>query len=96
MLTTDRFAQPDLDNLVQNVETVELDLEMAMDDSEKKELEDAKASKTWRALRLAAKNKLSLLDKVEDGKNLMALIQPHGGNTIEGGEMTAVGGGMEE
>lgn len=92
-LTALRITRPDFDHLVRDVAGVELDLEMAMTDEEKMQLEDAKASKTWRALRLAAKTKLSLLDKVDDGKNLKALL-PHGGSNIEGGEVTAVGGGI--
>lgn len=49
---------------------------MAMTEDEKETLQDAIASKTWRALRLASKNKLSLFDKIEDGKKLKRLIQP--------------------
>jgi THO complex subunit 1 len=58
------------------VQAVDLDLEMANTDEEKQSLEDAKMSKTWRALRLMSKTKLSLFDKVDDGRNLECFIQP--------------------
>jgi THO complex subunit 1 len=82
---------------VDAVETAELNLEFASNDEEKSKLHDAKASKTWRALRLASKTKLSLFDKVDDGRDLKCFIEeaPHGSSNIEGGEMTAEGGGQE-
>jgi THO complex subunit 1 len=53
-----------------------------------------KTSKTWRALRLASKTRLSLFDKVDDGRNLQCLVQPDSDESnIGGGEMTAEGGG---
>jgi len=76
ILTTTRHVLPSADSLVKEVETVELDLEMAMDDEEKQTLEDAKSTKTWRLLRIASKSNLGRFDKVEDGKNLSRLVQP--------------------
>jgi THO complex subunit 1 len=82
---------------VKDVLAIELDLEMASTDEETKKLQDAKASKTWRALRLASKTKLSLFDKVDDGRNLRCFVEPPSlvASNIEGGEMTAEGGGEE-
>jgi len=77
------------------VASAELDLEMAMTDTDKETLQNSKASKTWRALRLASKTKLSLFDKVDDGRNLQCFVELSGDRNIEGGEMTAEGGGVE-
>lgn len=51
-----------------------------MTDEDKHNLQEAKASKTWRALRIASKDRLSLFDKIDDGKQLEALFEPEGGD----------------
>ena len=55
-------------------------------------LVDAKASKTWRTLRMASKSKLNLFDKVDDGRNLKVLIEapPEAkpDDRIENGDLT--------
>ena len=53
----------------------DFNIEMAQTSEEKDEAVKAKASKTWRTLRLAARTKLNLLDKIEDGKNLRVLFE---------------------
>lgn len=47
---------------------------MAVTDEEKATLEEARASKTWRMLRLAARDKLSHFDRIDDGRALGALF----------------------
>lgn len=42
-------------------------------------LREAGASKTWRALRIASKDRLSMFDKIDDYKQLGALFQPEAG-----------------
>jgi THO complex subunit 1 len=85
---------PNAEALVKDVQAVELDLEMAMTDEEKQLLQESKTSKTWRALRLASKTRLSLFDQVDDGRNLQCLVQPQGTESnIEGGEY---GGGGDD
>lgn len=49
---------------------------MAKTGEEKQQASDARASKLWRALRVASKSKLNLFDKIDDGNNLQALFQP--------------------
>jgi len=88
---------PNAEMLVKDVANAELDLEMAMTDEEKQELQEAKTSKTWRALRLASKTKLNLFDQVDDGRNLQCLVQPQGAESnIEGGEGTVEDGGEDD
>jgi THO complex subunit 1 len=93
-LTADRIILPDAEVLVKDVQAVELDLDMAFTDEEKQQLQESKTSKTWRALRLASKTKLSLFDQVDDGQNLQCLVQSQGPDSnIEGGEY---GGGGDD
>lgn len=53
----------------------DFNIDMAKDDEEKEQSIKAKASKTWRTLRIASRSKLSQLDKIEDGKNLKVLFE---------------------
>lgn len=73
-LTAVRYKLPSEESYIKDVENTELDFEMAMTDEEKQKLEETKASQTWCLLRLATKNKLGFLDKVDDGRNLKALL----------------------
>ncbi|KAK2742849.1 hypothetical protein FQN55_007633 [Onygenales sp. PD_40] len=72
---SDRFTTPEPDSYMRDIEGDELDLEMAMTDEEKEQLAKAKASKTWRTLRLSSRSKLNLFDKIEDGNNLKVLFE---------------------
>jgi len=77
-----RYTLPEPQSLVQDVAAVELDMEMAMTEDEKRSLQETMAGKTWRTLRIAARNKLSMFDQLGDGKKLHDLFQqPSGGYT---------------
>lgn len=68
---------------------------MAMTDEEKLSFEAAKASKTWRALRVATRVSFDLLDKVEHGKNLEDVLKQRGAVhklVNEGGEVAGSDG----
>ncbi|EON65357.1 hypothetical protein W97_04595 [Coniosporium apollinis CBS 100218] len=68
-------AVPSAEFFVKEIQMYELDLEMAATEDEKQKLQDDILGTTWRALRVAARDKLSLFDKVDDGKNLQRLLQ---------------------
>lgn len=67
---------------------IDMDLEMANSDAEKRELEGRKASYVWRGLRAASQNQLSSFDKIEHGKGLEAL-QPAPSKSEITGDNTA-------
>jgi THO complex subunit 1 len=70
----DRYQVPDLSTFRRPIEDDQFDLEMGRTDEEKSLASNAKASKLWRALRIASKSKLAILEKLDDGKNLDALF----------------------
>lgn len=72
----DRYVVPSAESFAEAVAGIELDMDLAMTEQEKENLGEAKTSKTWRALRIASKDKLSLFDRIEDGKSLERLFQP--------------------
>ncbi|DAA72857.1 TPA_exp: Uncharacterized protein A8136_5387 [Trichophyton benhamiae CBS 112371] len=70
-----RFSTPSLDFYMSGITDDDFNIDMAKDDEEKEQSIKAKASKTWRTLRIASRSKLSQLDKIEDGKNLKVLFE---------------------
>ncbi|KAI9669650.1 MAG: hypothetical protein M1831_007346 [Alyxoria varia] len=73
-----RFADPKLESLVDEAKTVDLDLEMADRDRDQEEwaqLISQRASKTWKALRLAFKKSIRKLDGTEEEKNIDSLLE---------------------
>ncbi len=75
LLISPRSAAPPADSLLSGIANDELDFEMAMTDEDKQLYTNAKASKTWRALRIASRNKLKRFDEVQDGNNLKTLFE---------------------
>ena len=72
----DRYSIPKLESFERPLMDDEFDMEMARTDDEKRTATDAKASKLWRTLRIAAKTRLNRLDDIDDGNNLKALFAP--------------------
>ncbi|KAL8962039.1 MAG: hypothetical protein Q9193_001496 [Seirophora villosa] len=72
----ERYALPKVEDYKAPIMEDEFDIEMAKTEEEKEAAGTAKASKMWRALRLASKNRMNMFDKIEDGKDLGALFDP--------------------
>ncbi|KAI0190301.1 THO complex subunit 1 transcription elongation factor-domain-containing protein [Astrocystis sublimbata] len=70
-----RWKLPNLDEFRDKIATDDLDLDFANTEKEKAQLLESKASKTWRALRIAKRHKLAAFDKIEDWKNVEAIFQ---------------------
>lgn len=60
-----RYQVPAIDTFKGKIELDEMDIDMARDEESKNVALDSKASKTWRALRIAGTTKLAAFDKVE-------------------------------
>lgn len=65
-----------MDQLMDGIKTDELDLDMAMTESETERLGNAMENKRWRLLRQTRAKRLDLLDKVEPGKDLDGVFRP--------------------
>ncbi|KAJ6124966.1 THO complex subunit THOC1 [Penicillium samsonianum] len=72
---SDRYSVPSADSFLKGIMDDEMDIDMAMTDEDKAIAEGAKASKSWRILRLAAKGKLAAFDKIGEGNNLQVLFE---------------------
>ncbi|CAF9934405.1 hypothetical protein IMSHALPRED_009699 [Imshaugia aleurites] len=73
---SERYTIPTADSFRGPIAEDDFDIDMAKTGEEKQQASDARASKLWRALRVASKSKLNLFDKIDDGNNLQALFQP--------------------
>ena len=72
---SDRYSIPSIESFRGPIAEDDFDLRMANNDEEKQRAEEARASKYWRILRIASKNKLGMFDKIDDGSSIEALFQ---------------------
>ncbi|KAK7519688.1 nuclear matrix protein [Phyllosticta citriasiana] len=76
----DRYRLPTAEKLYSAAQEDDRKAEEAgADEDAGRALREARASKTWRALRMASKDRLSMFDKIDDYKQLGALFQPEAG-----------------
>ena len=80
----ERYSIPTAESFERPIADDDFEIEMAKTNEEKQLAIDAKASKLWRALRIASKNKLNRFDKIDDGNNLKALFEPDGDESRKG------------
>ncbi|KAI5928358.1 THO complex subunit 1 transcription elongation factor-domain-containing protein [Camillea tinctor] len=70
-----RWQLPDLSEFKKKIENDDLDLDFARNEKDKLQILEAKASKTWRALRIARRAKLSAFGKIDDWQNIDVIFQ---------------------
>ena len=72
-LRAKRVHVPSLEDYHKDIQTIDLDMDFASEE-EKKELEEQKAGKLWRALRSAKGKRFTLCEEIKSGEDLDALI----------------------
>ncbi|KAI0526468.1 THO complex subunit 1 transcription elongation factor-domain-containing protein [Xylaria bambusicola] len=70
-----KWRLPDLAEFKNKIASDDLDLDFANSEKEKTQLLESKASKTWRALRIARRSRLAAFDKIDDWKNVDVIFQ---------------------
>ncbi|KAF4979392.1 hypothetical protein FZEAL_4395 [Fusarium zealandicum] len=70
LMAKERFQIPDLDSFKRKIADDEFEIEMPTNGQTKAAAIAGKASKSWRALRIAARTKLAAFDKIEDPKKI--------------------------
>ncbi|CCT71379.1 related to nuclear matrix protein p84 [Fusarium fujikuroi] len=68
--TKERYELPELDTFKRKIADDDFEIDMPTNDQTKAAAIAGKASKSWRALRIAARSKLAALDKIEDPKKI--------------------------
>ncbi|KAI2467002.1 THO complex subunit 1 transcription elongation factor-domain-containing protein [Annulohypoxylon bovei var. microspora] len=84
----ERWKLPDLNDFEKKIAADDLDLNFATNEKEKSEILEAKASKTWRALRIARRSKLAVFDKIDDWQKVDIIFkeQPKAVDEAEGAQ----------
>lgn len=91
-----RFALPELSSFEKEIANEDLEIEMPDSDQSKMLAEERKASKTWRALRIARQCKLAVFDKIDNDNNISVVYAEDSeegpGDGTAGGEAEGTGG----
>jgi THO complex subunit 1 len=72
---SERYSLPELSSLRRGIADDDFEIEMPTNDETKAGAVEGKASKTWRALRIAARSKLAAFDKVDDDDKIDAIFE---------------------
>ncbi|ORY69959.1 THO complex subunit 1 transcription elongation factor-domain-containing protein [Pseudomassariella vexata] len=70
-----RYRLPDLATFKDKIAEDDLELDFAKTDTDRAQIVEAKASKTWRALRIASRIRLAAFDRIDDWQNIEAVFQ---------------------
>ncbi|KAH0597090.1 hypothetical protein MHUMG1_05399 [Metarhizium humberi] len=68
--TPERYQLPELESFQRKIADDDFEIEMPTNDQTKAAAIAGKASKSWRALRIAARSKLASFDKIDDSKKI--------------------------
>ncbi|KAF5023242.1 hypothetical protein F66182_4694 [Fusarium sp. NRRL 66182] len=71
----ERYELPELDSFKLKIADDDFEIEMPTNDQTKAAAIAGKASKSWRALRIAARTKLAAFDKIEDPKKIDVVFE---------------------
>lgn len=70
-----KYRVPSIDSFKDKIAADDLEIEMPTDEETKQAAIEAKASKGWRALRIASKSKLAFFDKIDDPDKIDMIFQ---------------------
>ncbi|EGY15491.1 hypothetical protein VD0002_g4811 [Verticillium dahliae] len=70
----DRYELPELESFKRKIADDDFEIEMPTNDETKAAAIESKASKSWRALRIAARSRLGLFDKISDPEKIDAIF----------------------
>jgi len=81
-----RYQVPPAKSLQNRIELDDMDIEMARDEESRNLALEAKASKSWRALRLASTTRLLAFDKVDSSENIEPIFKDKNTEATANGE----------
>lgn len=71
----ERYSLPELDSFKRKIADDDFEIEMPTNNQTKAAAIESKASKSWRALRIASKSRLALFDKIDDPEKIDAVFE---------------------
>ncbi|KAK5653133.1 hypothetical protein OQA88_9232 [Cercophora sp. LCS_1] len=72
---SERYSLPELESFKRGIADDDFEIEMPTNNQTKAEAIEAKSSKTWRALRIASKFKLSVFDNIDSDDKIDAIFE---------------------
>lgn len=70
-----RHKLPEVKSFKRGIQEADLEIDMPMSNASLREAVESKASKTWRALRIASRTKLALFDKIDSYEDISILFE---------------------
>ncbi|KAK1595239.1 guanylate kinase [Colletotrichum navitas] len=71
----ERYSLPELDGFKRKIADDDFEIDMPTNNQTKAAAVESKASKSWRALRIASKSRLALFDKIDDPEKIDAVFE---------------------
>ncbi|KAL2195491.1 THO complex subunit 1 transcription elongation factor-domain-containing protein [Corynascus similis CBS 632.67] len=87
----ERYSLPELASFKGAIDDADFDIERATSDESKASAVESKASKAWKALRLASKTKLVVFDKIDDDDQIDIIFKESSAQEDEAEEAAANG-----
>ncbi|OHE90748.1 guanylate kinase [Colletotrichum orchidophilum] len=72
---TERYRLPELESFKRKIADDDFEIDMPTNNQTKAAAIESKASKSWRALRIAGKSRLALFDKIDDPEKIDAVFE---------------------
>ena len=85
----ERYALPELSSLKRGIADDEFEIEMPNSDDSKASAIEGKASKTWKALRIASRSRLVVFDKIDDDDKIDIIFEDKAAQETEAEEDAA-------
>ncbi|KAK3944239.1 THO complex subunit 1 transcription elongation factor-domain-containing protein [Diplogelasinospora grovesii] len=71
-----RYAYPELETFRRGIADDDFEIDMPSSNASRRAAVEGKASKTWRALRIAGRHKLAVFDKIQDDERIDVIFEP--------------------
>lgn len=71
----ERYRLPELASLKRKIQEDDLEIDMPLNEQSKSAAIEGKASKTWKALRIASRSRLALFDKIDSYEKINVLFE---------------------
>lgn len=72
---TSRYSMPSVNSFKDKIAIDDLEIDLPTNDETKEAAINSKASKSWRALRIASKTKLAVFDKIDDPEDINIIFR---------------------
>lgn len=97
-----RHGLPEVKSFKRGIQEADIEIDLPMSNASLREAVESKASKTWRALRIASRTRLASFDKIDSYEDISILFEDEKPKvaedepTVDGDDVENAGNGQEE